>query len=71
MHVHDSQGCPEFSVDMLHISCVDRENIHEMIDDFVFFLNAREEGDNNKRKTDIDVGSEGDQVIGVGVFCVC
>lgn len=62
---------PRVHDDMLHISCVDRENIHEVIDDFVFFLNAREEGDYNKRKTDLGVGSEGDQGIGVGVFCVC
>lgn len=51
VHVHDSQECPEFSVDMLHISCVDRENIHEMIDDFVFSPDVREEeGDKKKNR---------------------
>ena len=49
MHVHDSQGCPEFSVDMLYISSVDRENIHKMIDDFVFFPVARDEGEKREK----------------------
>lgn len=64
MHVHDSQGCPEFSVVMLYISFVDRENNHELIDGFVFFPVAKEAG--RKKETEIDAGSESDQ--GIGVF---
>lgn len=50
MHVHDSQGCPEFSVDMLYISCVDRENICELIDGFVFFPVAKKKKEEKRKQ---------------------
>lgn len=72
VYVHDSQGFPGFSVDMLHISSVDRERIFIWL--MFLFSRLLQEKKKKMEKTDIDVVSGMIKRLifaGVCVWCVC